>query len=477
MTRAWKKPPERIDENAQVGGRVPPHDLDMESAVLSACILEGRIDDVAHKIPSDAIFYSPANRRIWQALVALSEANAKIDAVTVAGWLKSRERLAEVGGTAYIAKVTDSAPVTSHIETYAERVGELWQRRLMIATAQKIAAEAYGDVGPHGDWLSQCEADIIAVGDALTRAGDGMQPIDGILRGVVENLASTKAPGLSSGLRDLDALTSGLHGGEVTVVGARPGMGKTSFMLDLSMSVADKGRGVGVFSLEMPKEQIGTRMLCSASDVNLMALRTRNISTADWAALHQGLAWLKSLPIRVDDTPAPTLIDLMRVVRRTEAEFAREGKPLGLIAIDYLQLARGVDNEQSREQEISRISRGCKIMAKTFRVPVLVLSQLNRGVETRSKDQRPKLADLRESGAIEQDADTVILLYRDDYYDKASGIAGIAEIDVAKQRNGPTGTVAAAWRAHCAQFADVDDEQRRMWDLSQENTGKKGAQR
>lgn len=472
MTRAWKKPPERVDENAQVGGRVPPHDLDMESAVLSACILEGRVDDVAHKIPSDALFYSPANRRIWQALVALSEANAKIDAVTVAGWLKSRERLAEVGGTAYLAKVTDSAPVTAHVEAYADRIGELWQRRLMIATAQRIAAEGYGDVGPHGDWLSKCEGDVIAVGDALTREGDGMQPLADIMRTVITDLATTRAAGQPTGLSGVDAMTTGYHNGEVTVVGGRPGMGKTSYALDSAMTVAEAGRGVGIFSLEMPKEQIATSILCRASDVSLMALRARNLSPSDWQRLDAGVRWGRDAAVRIDDTPAPTLADMMRKVRRIDAELERAGTPLGLVVIDYLQLAQGKGD--SREQEIASLSRGFKVMAKVFRVPVLVLSQLNRGVEGRAKDQRPKLSDLRESGTIEQDADTVILLYRDDYYDKASSIAGIAEIMVAKQRHGPTGTVPANWRAHCAHFEDISDEQRRVWDLSQENDGKKG---
>jgi replicative DNA helicase len=475
--RAWKRPPERVDANAHVG-RVPPHDLDVEAAVLSACLLEGRIDDVAHKIPRAELFFSVAHRRIWEALVALSTAGAKIDAVTVAGWLKSREVvLDQIGNVPFLGKICDAAPVTAHAEAYAAKLGELWQRRLAIATFQKLAAGAYGDVGDHREWLSTCEAQVIAVGEALTREGDGMQPIATILRDVIADQMATKKAGLMTGLRDFDDMTTGLHAGELTIIGARPGMGKTSLMLDVAMAVADQGRGVALFSLEMPKEQIAGRMVCSNASVNLKNWRGRTLSTGDWERIHQSTEWLATLGIHVDDTADLALVDIMIKVRRVAAECEREGRPLGLVALDYLQLAKGAPEAGNREQEIAGLARGLKRLSKTIRVPVVALSQLNRGVETRAKDQRPKLSDLRESGAIEQDADTIVFLYRDDYYTPNSPLQGIAEIITAKQRNGPTGTVAAAWRAHCARFEDASDEQKRVWDLTQENDGKKGGGR
>lgn len=474
--RARKRPPERVDANAHTG-RVPPHDLDLERAVLSACILEGRMLDIAHLIPSDEVFYFPANRWIWQALQSLAAAGEKIDIELVAGWLKMRERFVEVGGSPYLAVVTDSAPVTAHVASYARRVAELWQARTLMATCQKVAAEGYGDVGDRAEWVVSATAQVVEVNALLTKPGGGPQRIDGVLRDAIQAQLASKNAGLSTGLRDLDAMTTGLHGGEVTIIAARPGMGKTSLLLDEARAIASGGRAALIFSLEMPKEQLAARMACAEANVDIRLWRARTLSTADWERINAAAEWIRGLPIYIDDTAAVSLLYVEGQVVRIGAECERNGTPLGLVGVDYLQLMTGSPNAQNREQEISGNSRGLKALAKTRNVPVVALSQLNRGVETRAKDKRPQLSDLRESGAIEQDADTIIMIYRDDYYDPHSSLRGIAEFGIAKQRNGPTGIVPMRWVGHCASFGDVTDEQRRVWDLTQENDGKKGGGR
>jgi replicative DNA helicase len=469
-------------------GRVPPHDLDAEAAVLSAILLErDALDKVLETLQPDH-FYSEANRRIYEAAVELSAKGTPIDIVSVAGALRDRERLAQVGGSPYLAKLVDAVPSVAHIETYARMVKEKWRVRQLIATCQKVAAEGYGDVGEVQTFIDGAEQSIYEI--ARTPETSSVQRIEPIIRSVFEQITELarrgeRITGVPTGFERLDAKTAGLHDGELTIVAARPGMGKTSFVLNIAVNVAspktiaeageagiedlgagesreEPGMGVAVFSLEMPREQLASRMVCSEGRVDVGKMRQGFLQDRDWNNLTQAASFLYRLPIWIDDTPSLGVLELRAKVRRLQAEYDRPsadggmGRRIGLVIVDYLQLMSGSQFTSSREQEISEISRGLKRLAKELRVPVIALSQLNRAVETRgTKDKRPQLSDLRESGAIEQDADNIIFIFRDDYYEAESDQRGIAELIVAKQRNGPTGKVKVRFEAAYTRFDNL----------------------
>jgi replicative DNA helicase len=323
---------------------------------------------------------------------------------------------------------------------------------------------------------------------ARTPQGTATQPIAQVLKAAFEQITAAaergdRITGISTGYEKLDAKTAGLHDGDLSIIAARPGMGKTSFVLNVAVNVAsprtvsspgpdqaghgverhDPGFGAAVFSLEMPREQLATRMVCSEGRVDVGKLRQGFLQPDDWRRLTEAASYLSTLPLWIDDTPAISLLELRAKVRRIQAEYDRppsEGNPgrrIGLVVIDYLQLMKGRDGVSSREQEISEISRGLKQLAKELKVAVIALSQLNRAVETRTtKDKRPQLSDLRESGAIEQDADNIIFIYRDEYYNpETTNHKGIAEIIVAKQRNGPTGKVLTRFTSSCTRFDNL----------------------
>jgi replicative DNA helicase len=473
-----------------IGGRVPPHDLDAEAAVLSAILLERDALDKVLETLSPEHFYSEANRRIYEGAVELSAKGVPIDIVSVAGWLRDRDRLPQVGGSAYLAQLADAVPAVAHLETYARMVKEKWRIRQLIATCQRVAAEGYGDVGEVQAFIDEAEQSVYEI--ARTPEASSVQRIEPIIRSVFEQITELarrgeRITGVPTGFERLDAKTAGLHDGELTIVAARPGMGKTSFVLNIAVNVAsprtiaeerpdldlledaaageareEPGMGVAVFSLEMPREQLASRMVCSAGRVEVGKMRQGFLQDRDWNNLTQAASFLYRLPIWIDDTPSLGVLELRAKVRRLQAEYDRktaegEGtKRIGLVIIDYLQLMSGSQYVSSREQEISEISRGLKQLAKELRVPVIALSQLNRAVETRgSKDKRPQLSDLRESGAIEQDADNIVFIYRDDYYEQDSVQKGVAELIIAKQRNGPTGKVKVRFDAAYTRFDNL----------------------
>ncbi len=454
-----------------LSGRVPPNDLQAEAAVLASCLLESEALDRVLEILEPEHFYSDNHRLVFEACRSLSLDGIPIDIVSVASWLRNRELIQRAGGAKYLGELVDATPAVANVGTHARTVKEKWRLRRLIAVCQKYAGLGYGEVPEAQDFIDRAEQEIYDI--ARTPESSTVYPLKDVLTITFKKLSEAaergdRITGVPTKFVDLDKKTAGLHPGDLVIVAARPGMGKTSFVLNVAVNVAapqlittpgpgddgygeqqteTPGYGVAVFSLEMPKEQVAQRMVCAEARVDVGKMRQGYLNQEDWANLTSAAAVLANLPVWIDDTAGLSLLELRSKVRRLKAEYSRQRKPnepgLGLVIIDYLQLMRGRANANSREQEISEISRGLKQLAKELSVPVIALSQLNRGVETRAgKDKRPMLSDLRESGAIEQDADMIVFIYRDEYYNRDTTTEhGIAELIIAKQRNGPTGTV------------------------------------
>jgi replicative DNA helicase len=480
------------------GGRVPPNELDAEAAVLSAVLLDADAFDRVQEVLAPEHFYADANRRIYEAVLDLkSAAGQPVDIVSVATWLRDRNRLAQVGGTPYLAQLADATPAVAHVENHARLIREKWRLRQLISTCQRFAAEGYAgceDVQAFIDSAEQSIFDIARVPStsSIVSAKDAIHKAFDILTETARRGGGVT--GIETGFRELDRMCSGLHRGDLYIVAGRPGMGKTAFVLNLCVNVASPrpvepradgdqyfeapaeqpGEGVLFCSLEMPREQLAARLLASEARVDMSGIRSGRPQREDWPKLTEAAARLSRLPLWIDDTPALTLLDLRAKIRRLQAEIARgdshvPAKSLGLVAIDYLQLMQGRRDAGSREQEISELSRGLKALAKEMGVPVLALSQLNRAVETRTtKDKRPQLSDLRESGAIEQDADAIFFIYRDFYYFKENAEKrGVAEIIVAKQRNGPTGTFETRYTEAYVRFDNLASEEYNFDEMDQ----------
>jgi replicative DNA helicase len=459
---------ERAVENPPpVEGRIPPHDLDAEAAVLSAVMLDPSALDKVLEFLKPEHFYAEAHRRVFEAALELKQGGRPVDVVQIGSWLKDRERIAQVGGMAYLTEILNAAPAVANVAAYGRTIHEKWRVRQLIVTCQRVAAQGYVDYGEAQQFIDGAEQSIYNL--ARTQEGSSVERIRDVVIKAFKKLNEAvkrgdRITGVPTGFERYDRKTAGLHDGDLTIVAARPGMGKTSFVLNIAANVAspknrelaqnpkerweDEGVGVAVFSLEMPREQLANRMVCSEARVDVSKLRTGFLDRADWEKLTKAASFLTSLPIWIDDSPGLSLLELRAKVRRLQAEYdrtddtGRKVRRVGLVIIDYLQLMRGRDGASSREQEISEISRGLKGLAKELQLPVIALSQLNRAVETRSdKSKRPQISDLRESGAIEQDADNICFIYRDDYYNKEDSTErNIAELIIAKQRNGPTGT-------------------------------------
>jgi replicative DNA helicase len=477
----------RLPELVPAPGRVPPSDLDAEAAVLSSVLLEPASFDQVQEFLAPDHFYADANRRVYEAVVELSSNGRPVDVVSVAGFLRDRGRLDQIGGTPYLAQLADATPAVAHVVAHAQAIREKWRVRQLISICQRYAAEGYTsppDVQRYVDEAEQAVFDI-----ARTSEGSNVEPVrDAVVRAfkILEEAERRGGgvTGIPTGFTRLDRQCSGLHPGDLFIVAARPGMGKTSLVLNMALNVAaarvvreaadedyfetpaeEPGYGVLFCSLEMPKEQLAARLLASEARVDMASIRGGNMSREDWSKLTEAASRLARLPLWLDDTPALTLLDLRAKIRRLHAEVTRgessvRARGIGLIVVDYLQLMQGRRDAGSREQEISELSRGLKQLAKEMKVPVIALSQLNRAVETRTtKDKRPQLSDLRESGAIEQDADTILFIYRDDYYFRDSETKGTAEIIIAKQRNGPTGTVLTKFTASCTRFDNLEAEE------------------
>ena len=433
--------------------RIPPHNTEAEKSVLGAAMLsKDALADVIDVVkPED--FYHASHKEIFSIMIELFRNNISVDIVTVCEELKKKKALELVGGRAYVASLSSEAPSTINAAQYAKIVAEKASMRLLIKTAEDIKEKGYEETLEAAEILNYAEKGIYDI--AQRRQSSDYAPIQDVLNSNLEMLDRAIATqgqviGLTTGFKKLDELTSGLHKSDLIIVAARPAMGKTAFVLNIAQNAAKKGgASVLIFSLEMSKEQLGQRLLAMEARVEMQKLKTGNIERNDWEKIHFALDSLSKTKIHIDDTPGITILDMKNKCRRLKAE-----KGLDLIIIDYLQLMNSDGKAESRQNEISTLSRYLKLLAREMDCPVIVLSQLSRAPEQR-QDHRPILSDLRESGSIEQDADMVMFLYRDEYYNKEnSDKVGICEVNLAKHRSGPTETFDLTWVSRYTKFSD-----------------------
>ena len=446
-----------VRELRPLEGRVPPAALDAEGAVLSAILLSADAFDTIQDILKPEHFYADANRHVFSALSELRSQGQPADGVTVANRLKSNGRLDQVGGSPYLAVLTNLTPSVANVEAHALLVRDKWELRRMIAVCQKVAAEGYGEIPDVQAFKDRAEHALFSLTSGTSKNDNaGMQTVVEETLKEIEFAASIDGVvGVATGISEWDHKTTGMRGGEVHVLAGRPGMGKTALALDIAINAARDSFGVQVFSLEMQRRALGMRMLASAAEINLLDVRGGKITPNDLSVLKEAALDIATLPIYISDKSAPTVLSMRAIARRKDAELRREGQKLGLIVVDYVQLAQGMERDQGREREVASLMAGLKHMARDFDVPVLVISQLNRSLEARP-DKRPLLSDLRESGSIEQDADVVVFVYRDEYYSKEKCKApGRAELIIAKQRNGPLCTIEVGFDAEHAHFYEL----------------------
>ena len=418
--------------------RLPPQSLEAEVSVLGGVLLENEALNRVLEVVNEGDFYRESHRQIFSAILNLYERNEPADLITLSETLKKRDALQEVGGIEYLNFLVNSVPTAANIAYYAKIIKEKSIVRKLINRATEIISQGYGDSGDVDEFLDRSERLIFEISEDRVRPS--FFPIKDIIKAsfkTIEKLYEKKQliTGVPTGFTKLDDLTSGLQSSDLIIVAGRPSMGKTALALNITQHAAIEGSITSaIFSLEMSKEQLALRMLCSQAKVDAHRLRGGFLSESDWPNLTRAAGHLSEAPIFIDDTPGLTMLEMRAKSRRLKAEHN-----LGLIVVDYLQLMRGRAASENREQEISDISRSLKALAKELHLPVIALSQLNRKVEDRG-DKRPQLADLRESGAIEQDADVIIFLYRDEVYNRSEDNPhkGKAEIIVGKQRNGPT---------------------------------------
>jgi replicative DNA helicase len=473
-----------VEELRPIRNLVPPHDLDAEAAVISACMLdEGAYDACAGMGLTPETFYSAANRAIYDAVVYLKETSEACDVVMVANRLRDTEKLNMVGGTPYLVQMTDAVPAVTNIASYARVVRDKWRLRHVIATMRAHAAAGYAELESGvQEYLDNVEHDVAEIARAFD-ASRGMRTIGAAGAAAMDRIVDARADGdtqvlagVPFGYERVDNLTKGMMGSDLIIVAARPGMGKTAFALGVALNNAapephhpddddaPPRMSVAFFSLEMADEQLALRGIAHNQRLNAQRLRAFEVAGKEWQQFVDGVAWEQKVAIHIDDTPRLSHADIRSRARRLAAELERSGKPrLGLIIVDYLQIMGGVQRyNQNREELVADNARGLKALAKELDVPVMALAQLNRGVENRSaKDKRPMLSDLRESGAIEQEADLVAFLYRDEYYFPDTPDAGVAEFIVAKQRSGPTRTTKLRFTPEYTRFdnlADYDDD-------------------
>ncbi|AVX21861.1 primary replicative DNA helicase [Carboxydocella sporoproducens DSM 16521] len=434
--------------------RVPPHNLDAEQSVLGSMLLDQEAVFKAMEIIRAEDFYRDAHRLIFEAICDLADRSEPVDIITVAEELRQRGQLDKVGGAAYIATLSGIVPTAANVEYYARIIREKSLLRALISAATRIAQLGYEGEAEAEEILMQAEKMIYDL--SQRKASRTFATMHEILMETfdrIEYLYQNKGDvtGVPTGFIDLDRLTSGLQPSDLIIVAARPAMGKTSFCLNIAQHAAIKaGIPVAIFSLEMSREQLVQRMLCSEAMVDQHRLRTGQLTEQDWPRLVRAVGPMAQAPIFIDDTVGISVLEMRAKCRRLKAEHG-----LGLVIIDYLQLMQGSRRSESRQQEISEISRALKGLARELNVPVIALSQLSRAVE-QTHDKRPNLSHLRESGAIEQDADIVSFIYREEYYNPDTEKKGIAEIIIAKHRNGPVGSVELGFLNEFTKFVNLE---------------------
>ena len=440
---------------APASQRTLPHNLEAERSVLGAILIDNTMFNVVAAMMDGAAFFRDAHRRIFERMVQLSERSQPIDLVTLKEELERTGELEEVGGPAYIASLTDGVPRSTNVEYYAQIVKEKATLRNLIFSANRILANAY-EADQEADLiLDEAESAIFAVAEDRIKAG--FIPMKELVREQfprIEQLFEHKKyiTGVPSGFEDIDKKTRGLQNGDLVIVAARPSMGKTSLVLNICQHVATHGGVAGFFSLEMSKEQLFMRMLASEAKIDTYRLLSGQIGQREYGQITHALETLSEAQMFIDDTAGIGVLEMRAKARRLKAEHG-----LSVLAVDYVQLMTGQGRFENRTLELASISRSLKGLAKELGVPVILLSQLSRAPEARS-DKRPMLSDLRESGALEQDADVVMLIFREDMYkhdDQPSDTDGVAEIIIAKQRNGPTGTVKLAFLREQTRFANL----------------------
>ncbi len=441
--------------------KVPPQNLDAEQSVLGAILLDNGALHTAIDLINRDDFYRESHRRIFTAMLELFERSEPIDIITITDHLKSKNELESVGGALYLTSLVSTMPTAANIRYHAKIVREKAILRGLLRSVSDIAGKVYSGESDTDELIDFAEKTIFDLHDRkLTNPFVTMKEVIKDSFQMIEQLYDKKetVTGVPTGYRALDELTTGLQKGDLIVIGGRPSMGKTAFSLNIAQHVAvELHEPVAVFSLEMSKEQLALRMLCAEAMVDSNNVRKGFIRKEDWHKLTSAAGNLAQAPIFIDDSSSMTVLEMRARARRIKAEHG-----LSLIIVDYLQLMRGRANIESRVQEISEISRSLKALSKELKVPVIALSQLNRGVETRTGNKKPTLSDLRESGAIEQDADVIIFLYRDEVYNKDSvDNKGKAEIIVAKQRNGPIDTVPLTFLSYCTRFVEHSDREYR----------------
>jgi len=432
----------------------PPHQLEAEQSLLGGMLLDGSAIPEVLEILEAGELYRDRHRTIFAAILDLFQRREPVDVVTVADLLRDKNKLEEVGGVGYLADLLDLVPSATNVGAYARIIADKALLRRLIQVADSVSALCYGAGGKRVDEILD-EAGAAWFAATEKRIKNGYSSLGDLLAKAISHVeqvmeSNSGLSGIPSFFTDLDRLTCGFQRGDLIILAARPSLGKTALCLNIAHNAAMRaGIGVGIFSLEMSKEQLALRLLCSEGRVDGQKLRSGFLSQAEAAKLIAAAGRFVGVPIYIDDTPAISCIELRAKARRMMSE-----RGLGMIVVDYLQLMKAGRESDSREQEISEISASLKALAKELNIPVIALSQLNRKVEERA-DKRPNLADLRHSGAIEQDADVVAFIYRDEIYNPNSPAKGVAEIIVAKQRNGPTGVVKLAYLGVYTRFENL----------------------
>lgn len=450
---------ETVEDAMDIGalGRIPPQSIEAEQSVLGSMLIDKEVVPVVMEILKPEDFYRPDHREIYNVIIELFDRAQPIDLITVSERLKLHGKLDLVGGLEYLSNIATEVPTTANVKNYSKIVEEKALLRKLIKASSDIVDLGFSASEEVSYILDKAEQSVFDI--LQKRSSQGFVPIKDVLVDTFSNLEELynnkgNITGIPTGFTDLDFKTSGLHNSDLILIAARPAMGKTAFALNLAQSAAVHSNvPVALFSLEMSKDQLVNRILCSEAMVDSNKMKTGKLEDNDWQKVAKALAPLSEAPIYIDDTPGVTITEIRAKCRRLKLEHN-----LGLIVIDYLQLMQGSGKSkggENRQQEISEISRSLKILAKEINVPVICLSQLSRAPETRT-DHRPILSDLRESGAIEQDADIVMFLYRDDYYNPETEKKNIAEVIIAKHRNGSTGTVELVWLGQYTKFANLE---------------------